>query len=95
MPDGSTTAAAGKRPSGGTGPNSKAAKKARADEVPSDDVRRILAIVSDEDQVSALTVAQLKEMCKLLNLGVAGKRAELIEKLLKGAMAMMASRKDA
>ena len=92
IPEEATNMALGKRPSGGTGPNSKAVKKARADEVSTDDIRRILAVVSDEDQVNNYKVDALKGFCKILNLGVAGKKSELVEKLINGALAMLKQR---
>jgi hypothetical protein len=94
MTDDAVTIASGKRPSGSTGPDSKVAKKARAEAVSTDDLRAILAVVADAEQVKGIKVDGLKAFCKLLNLGVAGNKGELVEKLVVGATDMLKKRKD-
>lgn len=90
MPDDAGSIALGKRPSGGTGPNSAAAKKARAEAVETETIQTILAhIASNPDSIK---LDGLKDFCRLLSLPLSGKKDALIERIVAGAEQMLTAR---
>jgi len=90
MPDDAGSIALGKRPTGGTGPNSAAAKKARAEAVETETIQTILAhIASNPDSIK---LDGLKEFCRMLSLPLSGKKDALIERIVTGAEKMLTAR---
>ena len=92
LPTNALAISLGKRPTGGTGPNSMAAKKARADAIDVETLQKILSAITDPDTLASIKVDGLKEFCRMLALPVSGKREELIERIARGVEHMMIAR---
>jgi len=90
MPDDAGTIALGKRPTGGTGPNSLAAKKTRSEAVETETIKKILQHIAND--VKEIKVDGLKDFCRLLELPLSGKRDDLIQRIITGAETMLRAR---